>query len=82
MTRLAVEEEIPCQMAWLKGYDRAQQSLQAAFDLPNKDIAALIRMIESNEGKLSQHRRKQYAHLPETVLDRIEVCVRRAFNRD
>lgn len=82
MIRLAVEQEIPRQMVWLKGYDRAQQSLQAAFDLPNKDIAALIRMIESNEGKLSQHRRKQYAHLPETVLDRIEACVRRAFNRD
>lgn len=82
MIRLAVEEEIPRELAWLRGYDQAQQRLQAEFDLPNKDIAALIRMIESNQGILSLHRRKQYAHLPENVLDRIEARVREAFNRD
>jgi hypothetical protein len=82
MIQLAVEEEIPRELAWLRGYDRALRQLEAAFDLPQKDISALIRMIYSNAGTLSAHRRKQYAHLPSRVLDQIESLVRQAFNLD
>lgn len=80
MIRLAVREEIPHELAWLRGYDTAFASLDAELDLPGKDLSALIRMIHGNGDKLSQHRRKQYAHLPDTVLDRVEAEVRRAFS--
>lgn len=79
MVRKAVREEIPRELAWLSGYDLAFQQISAAFDLPNKDISALIRMIHSNRGRLSENRRKQFAHLPEDVLDRIESITRDAF---
>lgn len=75
----AVREEIPRELAWLAGYDIAFQQIATAFDLPNKDISALIRMIQSNQGSLSAHWRKQFAHLPEEVLDRIETLARDAF---
>ena len=53
--------------------------LNDEFDLPRKDLSALIRMVQSNKGVLSAHRRKQYQHLPPAVLDRIEQVVRDAF---
>lgn len=80
MIRLAVEEEIPGELAWLSGYDKAYQQLNAEFDLPNKDLSALIRMIQSNKGVLAINRRKQYVHVPVSTLDRIEQVVREAFN--
>jgi hypothetical protein len=81
MIRWAVEDEIPQELAWLNGYDRAFEQLDAEFDLPNKDLSALIRMIYSNKGILSENRRKQYIHLPKQILDRVEQVVREAFNQ-
>jgi len=80
MIQLAIQDEIPRELAWLSGYDMAFQQLEAEFDLPQKDLSALIRMIQSNQGKLSVHRRKQYVHLPAEVLDRVEVIIQQAFN--
>ncbi len=80
MIRLAVEDEIPRELAWLSGYDKAYQQLDAELDLPNKDLSALIRMIQANKGVLSGNRRKHYAHVPTPTLDRIEHVVREAFN--
>lgn len=80
MIQLAVEDEIPQELAWLRGYDIAFQQLEAEFDLPRKDLSALIRMIQSNQGMLSANRRKQYFHLPVEVLERIEVIVQQAFS--
>jgi hypothetical protein len=79
MIKDAVREEIPREIAWLQGYDAAFAQLNDEFDLPRKDLSALIRMIQSNKGVLSAHRRKQYQHLPRAVLDRIEEVVREAF---
>ncbi len=79
MIKQAVQEEIPRELAWLRGYDLAFSTLNHELDLPQKDLSALIRMIQSNQNTLSAKRRKQYAHLPEEVLNRIEDVVRRAF---
>lgn len=79
MIRLAVKEELPREIAWLQGYDQAFMTLERELDLPQKDLAGLIRMAYSNQGTLSLNRRKQYAHLPESVLTRIETVVRQTF---
>ncbi|WP_139282167.1 hypothetical protein [Thiothrix caldifontis] len=79
MLQQAIEVEMPQEMAWLDGYDQATTALEQRFDLPKKDIAALVRMAWGNGGHLSKHRRKQYAHLPDSVLDEVETVVRQAF---
>lgn len=78
----AVREEIPRELAWLRGYDLAFGILDQALDIPQRDLSALIRMAQSNQGTLSKHRRKQYAHLPPAVLDHIETVVRQAFGSE
>ena len=80
MIRLAVEEEIPRELAWLSGFDQALGLLGSEFDLPQKDLAALIRMAHSNHGQLSANRRKQFSYLPVPVFDRIEAVVQACFN--
>lgn len=80
MIRLAVEEEIPRELAWLSGFDQALGVLESEFDLPQKDLATLIRMAHSNHGQLSANRRKQFSYLPVAVLNRIEVVVQACFN--
>lgn len=79
MIKQAVQEEIPRELAWLQGYDLAFSILNNELDLPQKDLSALIRMIQSNQGVLSTKRRKQYYHLPVSVLDRLEEVVRLSF---
>lgn len=79
MIRQAVQEEIPRELAWLQSFDDAFSLLNDEFDLPQKDLSALIRMAQSNHGILSINRRKKYQHLPVAVLDRIEAVVKSAF---
>ncbi len=79
MIRLAVKEELPREIAWLQGYDQALLTLDHEFDLPQNDLSALIRMAYSNQGILSLNRRKQYVHLPESVLNRVETIVQQVF---
>ncbi len=79
MLRRAVREEIPAELAWLKGYDTAFAQLNAELNLPQKDLSTLIRMARSNGGKLSRNRRRQYGHLPDEVFDRVEQVVGEAF---
>lgn len=76
----AVQEEIPRELSWLKGYDLAFSQLNDELDLPQKDLSALIRMIQTNNGTLSENRKKKYFYLPESVLSRIEEVVRQAFD--
>jgi hypothetical protein len=79
MIRQAVQDEIPRELAWLRGYDEAFTMLNNELDLPRKDLSALIRMAHSNNGVLSGHRRKQYSHIPDSVLGRIEEVVQQSF---
>ena len=79
MIQQAVKDEIPRELAWLSGYDKAFAQLDAEFDLPRKDLSALIRMAQSSQGRLSARRRKQYFYLPAEVLDRVEEVVRESF---
>jgi hypothetical protein len=53
MIKEAVRDKIPREIAWLQGYDAAFSQLNDAFDLPRKDLSALIRMGQSNMGVLS-----------------------------
>ncbi|AJY42025.1 Fic family protein [Burkholderia humptydooensis] len=78
----AVRTELPKELSWLGGYDEAFRQLDAEFDLPQSDLSALIRMVKSNGGKLSANKRKQYFHLPDEVIARIEEVVRESFGNN
>ncbi len=79
MIRQAVEQEIPRELGFLRGYDTAFARIEAEFDLPKNDIGALIRGIQGNDGRLAKRKRHRYDRIPDDVLDRIEEIVRQTF---
>ena len=79
MIQIAIEDEIPRELAYLSGYDHAIRQIDAEFDLPQKDISRLVRMIHGNGGHLSRTKRSGFAALPDDVLERIEAIVQQAF---
>jgi hypothetical protein len=76
----AVRTELPRELHWLSGFDAAFEQLNGELNVPRPDLSALIRMVQSNNGKLSSNKRKTYAYLPDEVIARIEEVVREAFN--
>jgi hypothetical protein len=79
MFQEAVEQEIPRELGFLRGYDAAVAAIDAEFDLPQKEIALLVRMIQGNQGRLSKKKRPQFDRLPDEVISRIEQLVADAF---
>ncbi|WP_116142053.1 Fic family protein [Trinickia diaoshuihuensis] len=75
----AVRTELPRELHWLSGFDTAFEQLNGELNLPRSDLSALIRMVQSNNGKLSSNKRKRYPHLPDEVILRIEEVVRETF---
>ncbi|WP_370630741.1 Fic family protein [Vogesella sp. XCS3] len=75
----AVQNEIPRELSYLQGYDAAFTQLDAALDIPHKDLAILIRATQQNGGTISNNVRKRYYHIPGEVLDKIEAVVRSSF---
>ena len=82
MIEQAVEYEIPQELAYLRGYDQAFDTIDARYDLPSKDIGKLIRMIQGNGGELAKRKRPQFETLPDQVVHEIEAIVRESFARE
>jgi len=59
----AVRQEILRELAWLQDYEVAFSKLNLELDLPQTDLSALIRIIQSNKGTLCANRGKQYCYL-------------------
>lgn len=80
MIQATILTEMPRELRFLLAYDHAFETLNKEFDLPRADLSALIRMVNGNGGALSKAKRKRYVHLPDHVIDRIEIVVREAFS--
>ena len=71
----AVRVEVPLEVRFLIVFDATRRLVDREFDLPSKDINVLVRSAIDQDGKLSNNRRKQFVHVPDEVLDRIEAIV-------
>jgi hypothetical protein len=54
----AVRTELPRELHWLSGFDAAFEQLNGELNVPRLDLSALIRMVQSNNGKLTSNKRK------------------------
>ncbi len=79
MLQEAIKEEIPRELRFLQGYDAAYERIDAEFDLPQKEIALLIRLIHGNSGQLSKRKRTQFERIPDETVTRIEQIVNETF---
>ncbi|MCY1527454.1 hypothetical protein D9M68_625220 [compost metagenome] len=73
MARLALDVELQKETAFLACYDTVYRAVDERYDLRGSDLANLVMMCLSNDGKVSNNRRKQYQYrVPEEVFDFIE----------
>lgn len=80
--RIALQQSLVSEAAYLQAYDRAYDEIDRAFNLPNRTINLLIRWIHQNNYKMPERRKNaeeiRYA-LSTADLSRIEHIVLSAF---
>ena len=68
-----LEKTIPQEVAYLQRYDALKAWLDEGFQMPDKMVAALIRLLEQNQGVLSKRaREKEFALLTPEEVAQIE----------
>lgn len=73
MAQLALEEELQKETEFLECYDTVYRAVDERFDVRGSDLALLVMMCLTNEGKVSINRRKQFQYtVPEAVFGYIE----------
>jgi Fic family protein len=76
MAQEALLHDLTDETKFLLQYDKALQAVEARFDLRSVAVATLLRHAFTNGGKLSNHRRKQFADVvPAAAFDAIESIV-------
>lgn len=69
-----IDEDLPREVAFLKGYDRFTSGLSAIVDMPNKQIELLRSFLAQHDGKLSKRARSgEFEVLTEGEVDQIEL---------
>lgn len=73
MARVALEVELHKETTFLACYDRVYRAVDERYDLRGSDLANLVMMCLSNDGIVSNNRRKQYQYrVTAEVFDFIE----------
>lgn len=68
-----IENVIPKEVAYLKKFDAFKRFLEDEYEMPDKMIAILLRILEQNEGELSQRaRKKEFDQLTDQEIQGIE----------
>lgn len=77
MARRALEVELHEETLFLARYDAVYKAVDERYDVRGSDLANLVMMCLSNNGVVSQNRRRQYQYtVPEAVFDYIEQAAR------
>lgn len=75
-----VTEDLPREIDFLLGYDRARNVLDERFDWPRNTLGLFIRLVHQNDWKLSTtKRRSHFAWMTDEELEESERIVRQAF---
>lgn len=73
MAEYALEAGLVREAAYLRRYDEIKSSVEALHDVRGSDLAALIVMCLDNNGRISNHRKKQFGdRVPQSVFEAIE----------
>lgn len=78
--RLTLSEIIPAEVRYLQNYDRFKAGLYHRFELPDPQVALLIRFLEQGNGKLSNRAKQQeFKQLDAAEIHYIETLYAEVF---
>jgi len=75
----AIDQDLADELAYLRAYDSAHQSLTQWLDAPQPELEKLIRYIAQNNGRLSKNKRGQFPLIGDDDIARAETQVGDAF---
>lgn len=77
-----IEKYLIERTVFLNQYDQIYRSVNERFDVVATDLGNLVLMCMRNEGRISNHRRKQYQYrVPSEVFDAVEYAYQWVFTR-
>jgi hypothetical protein len=75
-----VEEDLPQEISFLLGFDRACQQLNQLLDWPNHSLELFVRVVHQNNDTLSKTKKQShFSWMAETEVSEAEAIVVRAF---
>jgi Fic family protein len=78
-----IENVIPNEVNYLQKYDKMKGYLDDVFEMPDKEVALLIRFLEQNNGKLSKRAiEKEFPALEESEIKDIENTYHEIFIKE
>jgi len=76
-----IQNIIPQEVKYLEKYDRFKRFIDDEFEMPDKMVAALVRFLEQNQGRLSiRAREKEFAGLTNIEVLKIEMVYNEIFS--
>ena len=75
----AIDQDLADELAYLRAYDSAHQSLKRWLDVPQPEMEKLIRYIAQNNGHVSKNKREQFPLIKDDDIVRAETQVSEAF---
>lgn len=76
-----IQNIIPQEVKYLEKYDRFKRFIDDEFEMPDKMVATLVRLLEQNEGKLSKKAlEKEFAQLTVEEVEEIEKVYNEIFS--
>ena len=77
---LAVDRELPDQLRFLSGMDRARRELREVVDMPDRLLLRFIQIVHSNGGQLSKRKRaRHFDMLTDREIAQMESIVAETF---
>lgn len=74
-TKQAIEQHLKEETVFLTRYDEIYRRIDQAFDILNTDLSRLVMFCLDQNGRISNHRRKQYQYrVPEEIFDALETA--------
>ena len=77
----AIDQDLADELAYLRAYDSAHQSLTRWLDAPQPELEKLIRYIAQNNGRISKNKRGQFPLIADDNIAHAETQVSAAFTR-
>jgi hypothetical protein len=76
----AIDQDLADELAYLRAYDSAHQSLTRWLDAPQPELERLIRYIAQNNGHISKNKRGQFPLIGDDDIARAETQISDAFS--
>lgn len=75
----AIDRDLADELAYLRAYDSAHQSLTRWLDAPQSELEKLIRYVAQNNGSVSKNKRGQFPLISDEDIARVETQISEAF---